>query len=247
MKPKRGPMTEDQNNVKRDAHADKPDAPVAGAARAQEQEEQREAESRRDIPREPEKMAAEIERLRAREEELLRALAEMSNVQRRRKQDSELSIRYAQESLIRELLPVLDDFERALGAMPGTPHDPLHAGVELVRDRMLKILEKEGLTPIESAGQPFDPNLHDAIGERVAPGGGRPGIVLDVAQHGYMLHDRVLRHAKVVVAGPPADTPTPPSMQGKEDTRPPDTIDPPLAHEDRIGATDRDRTPGPGR
>jgi len=236
-------VTEDQENVKRDAHADKPDAPVAGAARDEEQRQQREAEN--DIPREPEAMAAEIQRLRAREEELLRALAEMSNVQRRRKQDSELSIRYAQETLIRELLPVLDDFERALGAMPGKPHDPLHAGVELVRDRMMKILQKEGLTPIEAAGQPFDPNLHDAIGQRVAPGGGRPGIVLDVAQPGYRLNDRVLRHAKVVVSGPPADRPTPPSMEG-EPARPPDTIDPPLAPQDRMGATDRDRTPDPG-
>ena len=214
MKHKRGAMTQDP--------AEKPDP------------ERREEE--RDIPREPEEVEAEIVRLRAREEELLRALAEMTNVQRRRKLESEQTARYARESLIRELLPVLDDFERALRAMPGTPHDPLHAGVELVRDRMMKILEREGLAPIDPAGQEFDPNVHDAIGAREAPAGVTPGTILDVAQPGYRLNDRVLRHAKVVVAGPPAITPTPPSMKGGDRPVPPDTIEPPLAEKDRPGA-----------
>lgn len=241
MKPKR-------DHAARDAHADKGDAPVAGSAQAAEQEEQRDDErsgASQEIPRDPEAVETEIRRLRSREEELLRALAEMTNVQRRRKLETEQTVRYAQESLIRELLPVLDDFERALAAMPGTPHDPLHAGVELVRDRMMKILEKEGLTPIHAAGAKFDPNLHDAIGERVAPGGTPAGVILDVAQPGYMLQDRVLRHAKVVVAGAPALSPTPPSMYGLE--APPDTIAPPLADEDRMGSSDIDRTDSSGK
>ena len=186
------------------------------------------------IPRDPEEVEAEIVRLRAREEELLRALAEMTNVQRRRKLESEQTVRYAQESLIRELLPVLDDFDRALAAMPEAPEDPIRAGVELVRDRMMKILEREGVKPIRPAGEPFDPNLHDAIGERLAPPGVPPGTVLDVAQPGYLLRDRVLRHAKVVVAGPPSTAPTPPSMF--RETAPPDTIAPPLDEKDRTGA-----------
>lgn len=187
-----------------------------------------------EIPRDPEEVEAEIVRLRAREEELLRALAEMTNIQRRRKLESEQTVRYAQESLIRELLPVLDDFDRALAAMPEEPEDPIRAGVELVRDRMMKILEREGVKPILPAGEPFDPNLHDAIGERLAPPGVAPGTVLDVAQPGYLLRDRVLRHAKVVVAGPPSMTPTPPSMF--RETAPPDTIAPPPDEKDRTGA-----------
>jgi molecular chaperone GrpE len=174
----------------------------------------------------------EIARLRAREEELLRALAEMTNVHRRRKAETEQSLRYARESLVRELLPVLDDFERALAAMPGAPDDPVRAGIELVRDRMVQILSKEGVAAIRPSGQPFDPNLHDAIGERVAPPGIAPGTVLDVAQPGYRMGDRVLRHAKVVVAGPPAITPTPPSMEGGA-PRPPDTIPPASDEKDR--------------
>jgi molecular chaperone GrpE len=152
-----------------------------------------------DLGRDPEPLASELERLRAREEELLRALAEMTNVQRRRKLESEQTVLYATESLVRELLPVLDDFDRALAAMPG---DAVRAGIELVRERLMKILEREGVVPIRAEGQPFDPNLHDAIGERPAPRGTRPGAVLEVAQPGYMMRDRVLRHAKVIVAGP---------------------------------------------
>ncbi len=174
----------------------------------------------------------ELARLRAREEELLRAVAELSNVLRRRKAEAENSLRYAQEPLIRELLPVLDDFGRALASIPGEPGDPVRAGIELVRDRLIQILSKEGVAPIDPSGQPFDPNLHDAIGERVAPPGIAPGTVLDVAQLGYKMGDRILRHAKVVVAGPPATTPTPPSMSGSA-PRPPDTIPPPLDERDR--------------
>jgi molecular chaperone GrpE len=216
MKSKRGTMTKD-----RDDEGAGPDHAAPGEAN----------ETKDVVRRDPEAVEAELNRLRAREEELLRGLAEMTNVQRRRKQETEQTVRFARESLIRELLPVLDDFERALAAVPGQPHDPLHAGVELVRDRMMKILEKEGLVPVPAAGQPFDPNLHDAIGERVAPPGIVPGVVLDVAQPGYLLYDRVLRHAKVVVAGTPAIDPTPSSMFGKDS--PPDTIEPPLAERDR--------------
>lgn len=231
MKPKRGPMTQDRDEGRGTPREEK--TPGDGEAASGE------------VPRDAEAVESEIRRLRDREEELLRALAEMTNVQRRRKLETEQTVRYAQESLIRELLPVLDDFQRALAAMPGTPHDPLHAGVELVRDRMMKILEKEGLTPIESAGQTFDPNLHDAIGERVAPPGVANGTVLDVAQPGYRLQDRVLRHAKVVVAGPPAISTTSPSMLGAD--APPDTIPPALEDRDRKGATDIDRTDAAGK
>lgn len=155
----------------------------------------------------PDPREAEIERLRAREEDLLRALAELSNAQRRRKQEMEQSLRHARESLIRDLLPVLDDFERAMGAIPGGDDDPIRAGVALVRDRLARLLEREGLEPIQSQGEPFDPTLHDAIATMPAPEGVAPNTVLEVAQAGYRLHDRVLRHAKVVVAADAGEAP----------------------------------------
>ena len=140
----------------------------------------------------------ELTRLRAREDDLLRALAELQNVNRRRKQEAEAAIRFAAEPLVRELLGVLDDFERALRAFPSAD-DPLRAGVALVHDRLVKILEREGLEPIRPQGDSFDPELHDAIAHLPIPGAA-PGTIVEVAVPGYRFRDRVLRHAKVVVA-----------------------------------------------
>lgn len=160
-------------------------------------------------------LEAEVARLRAREEELLRGLAEISNVQKRRKNEMDATLRYASESLVRGLLPVLDDLERALassprgGAGPGADDagDALRAGVTLVRDRLLAILGQEGLAPIRSKGNPFDPTLHDAIAIAPAPPGVAPGTILEEASPGYRFKDRVLRHAKVVVADGEAANP----------------------------------------
>ena len=158
-------------------------------------------------PAAPDDPNAELNRLRAREDELLRALAELQNVNRRRKQEAEQAFRYAAEPFLRELLPVLDDFERTLRALPAGD-DPLRAGVSLVRDRLAKILEREGLVPIHPQGEPFDPELHDAIAH-LPVSGAEPGTVVEVAVPGYRYRDRVLRHAKVVVAAAPAPAATP--------------------------------------
>ena len=243
MKPKRGPTMHESGAQPDAEHADG----GPRAVRGEEGYDQTPAGKVVDQTPEgrsgrAEKPEEELARLRAREEELLRALAEMTNVQKRRKAESEQIVRYAHESLVRELLPVLDDFERALAAMPVSPEDPLRAGVEMVQQRLVSTLEKEGLAPLRPAGETFDPNLHDAIGQRPAPPGITPGTVLEVAQPGYALRDRILRHARVVVASAQAVGPTqttapatPPSMEG-DLPRPPDTISPPLDRKDRRGA-----------
>jgi molecular chaperone GrpE len=156
---------------------------------------------------------AELTRLRAREDELLRALAELQNVNRRRKQEAESAVKFAAEPLIRELLPVLDDFERALRAFPAAD-DPLRAGVALVHDRLVKLLVKEGLEPIRPQGDAFDPELHDAIAHLSIPGA-TPGTIVEVAVPGYRYRDRVLRHAKVVVAAEPAEDEAPAAPGGE--------------------------------
>src|SRR5262250_1932905 len=93
-------------------------------------------------------LISELERLRAREDELLRALAEQQNVVRRRRQEMETSVRYAQESLLQDLLPVLDDFERALEAMKRHGDEAIRSGIAMVYERFLRTLEKQGLEPI---------------------------------------------------------------------------------------------------
>ena len=154
-------------------------------------------------PVEDDPQTAELARLKAREDELLRALAEQQNVVRRRRQEMDASLRYAQEDWVRELLPVLDDFERAMLAMGSERSDPLRAGVTLVHERLLRLLDRRGLAAIRPLGEAFDPALHDAIAQRPDPEAA-PGTVLEVVEPGYRLQERVLRHAKVIVAGPPA-------------------------------------------
>lgn len=182
-----------------DAEADSatvPEAEVKAGAGA-------EAKAGADAPANP--LEAEVTRLRAREEELLRALAEMSNVQKRRKQETDAVLRYATESLVLDLLPVLDDLERALASNAGDPNDPVRAGVTLVRERLLQILRREGLEPIPAKGAPFDPTVHDAIAMAKASANVAPGTVIEEASPGYRFKDRVLRHAKVVVADGPGE------------------------------------------
>ena len=144
----------------------------------------------------------ELARLQAREDELLRALAESQNVLRRRKQEMDSNLRHAEEAVVRELLPVLDDLERALAAMSETADPSIRTGVSLVRDRLVGVLEQRGLRAIRPQGEPFDPELMDALAQRPALGA-PPGSVLEVIQPGYRFRERVLRHAKVIVAATP--------------------------------------------
>jgi molecular chaperone GrpE len=149
----------------------------------------------------PAGLQAELERARAREDELLRAVAELTNVNRRRKQDSETIAVSAQESLVRSILPILDDIDRALAASKDREGDPFRSGVLMIRERLWRTLEKEGLEAIEALGAPFDPELHDAVSQQ--PSADQPpGTVLEVILPGYRFKGRVIRHAQVVVAGP---------------------------------------------
>jgi len=133
----------------------------------------------------------------------LRAAAEFDNARKRAAREREEYTRYANESLLRELLPVLDNFERALLAARCEPAAAaVTAGVELTQRELLRALEKFGVTPFASVGQPFDPERHEAIAR--VPAEGRPeGTVVDETARGYLLNGRVLRPAMVTVASIP--------------------------------------------
>jgi len=133
----------------------------------------------------------------------LRAAAEFDNARKRAAREREEYTRYANESLLRELLPVLDNFDRALQAARGEPAAAaVTAGVELTQRELLRVLEKFGVTPFPSVGQPFDPERHEAIAR--VPAQGRPeGTVVDETARGYLLNGRVLRPAMVTVASSP--------------------------------------------
>jgi len=133
----------------------------------------------------------------------LRAAAEFDNARKRAARERDEYTRYANESLLRELLPVLDNFERALQAARGEPAAAaVTSGVELIQRELLRLLEKFGVTSFTSVGQPFDPERHEAIAR--VPAQGRPdGTVVDETARGYLLNGRVLRPAMVTVASSP--------------------------------------------
>ncbi len=133
----------------------------------------------------------------------LRALADFDNFRRRVAREREEWRRQAQEELVREILPVLDNFDRALAAEPSRGADGgLRAGVELIHRDFLKALERIGVRPFGALGESFDPQRHEAIG-RVERADVADHTVVDEMQRGYLFHDRVLRPAQVVVAVEP--------------------------------------------
>lgn len=133
----------------------------------------------------------------------LRAMAELDNQKKRAQRERDEYVRFANESLLRELLPVLDNFDRAVwAARQAGQTQGFLAGVELIQRELLKVLEKFGVTPYSAVGQPFDPARHEAI-QRVVEPEAREMTVLDETLRGYLLNGRVLRPAMVVVAVPP--------------------------------------------
>ncbi len=130
----------------------------------------------------------------------LRSLAEMENVRRRARLDVEDARRFANEILVGELLPVVDNFTRALEAAEQTTNfDALKSGVEATRRQLVDALTRAGLQKIEALGQPFDPNLHEAIMQVEPQGGQEPHQVVEELRAGYKLNDRVLRPTLVKV------------------------------------------------
>jgi len=130
----------------------------------------------------------------------VRTVAEFDNARKRAVREREELIRGANESLIRELLPVLDNFERALQAARGDAGAAgVTAGVELIQRELLRVLEKFGVTAFSSLGAPFDPERHEAVAR--VPAAGHPEMtVVGETARGYLLNGRVLRPAMVTVA-----------------------------------------------
>jgi molecular chaperone GrpE len=164
--------------------------------------------SRAELMRELDKLEQALEEARATSDENLRAwqraAADYSNYKRRTDDERDTVARFANALLIGKLLAVLDDFDRALDHAPPDTDDSWVEGVRLVERKLRNVLESEGVTPIEAIGQPFDPNVHEAVvHEETAD---HPdNTVIDELQRGYRLHDRVLRPALVKVANNPKE------------------------------------------
>jgi molecular chaperone GrpE len=159
----------------------------------------------RETPPVEEEVAAEDELAVAQRERdeyldaLQRLKAEFDNYRKRAAREQASFFALANERLVKELLPVLDDLGRALRAAEEHEEAALEEGVQLVHRALADLLRREGLAEIETNGH-FDPHVHEAL--LAQPSEADEGTVIGVVQKGYLLGDRVLRPARVVVAGP---------------------------------------------
>ena len=128
-----------------------------------------------------------------------RAQADFENYRKRAAREASAAGERARGGLVRELLPVVDNLERALGSA-GEADGQLAKGVALVHSELIAVLERNGVQPFDPAGEAFDPTVHEALSTR-AEEGAEPGVVLDVVEKGYRSNGQVLRPARVVVSG----------------------------------------------
>ena len=140
------------------------------------------------------------DKLKDAEERVLRAQAEIDNVRKRGQRELQDLLRYGEMELLRDILPVLDNIERAVDASEQTTDmESLREGFRMTAKQIEKILENHNCQHIETDNAVFDPAVHEAISQQ--PGNGAdPGSVIGVTSRGYVLHDRVVRPAQVIVA-----------------------------------------------
>ena len=133
-------------------------------------------------------------------DKVLRQMAEFENFRKRTDKEKSQQFELGQGNVLEKLLPVVDNFERGLAAVPEAENDGAFAdGMNKIYKQLIKQLEDLGVTPIEAVGKEFDPNLHNAV-MQVESQEYESGIVAQELQKGYMFHDTVLRHSMVAVA-----------------------------------------------
>lgn len=159
-------------------------------------------EASEDITEEP---VDELEQVKLQLEESKREymflMAEFDNFRKRNIRERADIIRNATEKAMKDLLPIVDDFERGLTAMSETTDaEAVKEGMELIYNKFIKYLEQNGVKAIESTGTDFDTELHEAIAMIPATDESQKGKVIDTVMKGYTINDKVIRHSKVAVA-----------------------------------------------
>ena len=132
-----------------------------------------------------------------------RTQAELENFRKRSQRELELALRYSNVPLIRELLPALDNLARSIQAAEQTGNvEELLQGLKMIQAQFDQVFGSHSATPITAVGEPFDPNLHEAL-QQIPTDEHPPMTVLQEVERGYVLHDRVIRPSKVLVASAP--------------------------------------------
>ena len=172
-------------------------------AEQQVSQEENEAAEQEETPAEPtpeekiEQLEAELEKEK---KEYLFLMADFDNFRKRTLQEKQDLVKNGGQKVLEGILPVVDDIERAIDAISqGGDLESLKEGVDLIHSKLLAFLKSNSVEPIESTGQLFDTDFHEAVTTFPAPDEDQKGKVIDTVLKGYTLNDRVLRHAKVVV------------------------------------------------
>ena len=168
----------------------------------QEEESSDEENLEKDVPEiTPEQHIEQLEaELEKEKKEYLFLMADFENFRRRTLQEKQDLIKNGGKKVLEGILPVVDDIERAIDAIAqGGDLDSLKEGVNLIHSKLLGFLKSNHVEPIESTGELFDTDVHEAVTTFPAPSEDQKGRVIDTVQKGYIINDKVLRHAKVVV------------------------------------------------
>ena len=149
---------------------------------------------------EPERKDKKDEQIAELKDRLMRQMAEFDNYRKRTDKEKKANYELGESEFLLKLLPVVDNFERGFEALEDEDRDDAFAkGMDMIYKQLMKLLEDEGVTPIDAAGKPFDPMLHNAVMQQPSETV-ESGTVIQEFQKGYMFKDRVLRHSMVIVA-----------------------------------------------
>ena len=149
----------------------------------------------------PETLTEAQEAIAESNERIVRLTADFDNFRKRAQREKDEARQFANQGLLEKLLPVLDNFEMALTAVKDADSS-VRDGVQMILDQLLGVLKESGVEPVDAMGQPFDPNLHEALSQEETTEV-EEGTVVQQVQRGYKLNDRLVRPARVVVAKAP--------------------------------------------
>lgn len=193
-------MSEKSKNEDNELKNKKANVEEATAETAQEQCDAPEKEEMTDEEKLQNELETTKESLEKEKKEYMFLLAEFDNFRKRTLKEKAELIKNAGENAMKELLPVVDDFERAMqAAEESSDIDSIKEGIILIYNKFMKYLEKNGVTPINSTDADFNTEFHEAVTTFPTDDESKKGKVIDTVQKGYMMHDKVLRHSKVVV------------------------------------------------
>ncbi|MBQ6649610.1 MAG: nucleotide exchange factor GrpE [Muribaculaceae bacterium] len=191
-------MSKKKQEENNNSQAQEPEVEVDTEQQQQPEEQPQEEEVTEPTP---EEMMAQLQaQVEEEKKKYLFLMADFDNYRKRTLQEKQDLIKNGGEKVLEGILPVVDDIERAIDAIAhGGDLDSLKEGVDLIHNKLMAYLKSNHVEPIESTGALFDTDVHEAVTTFPAPSEDQKGKVIDTVQKGYMLNDKVLRHAKVVV------------------------------------------------